>query len=54
MIEQAYFQCAATKSLEGGLYGKGPFKMFDKEKAGCSSTEWIRVDGLECKRFVTE
>jgi hypothetical protein len=51
MIEQAYFQCDATKRLKGGLYGKGPFKMFDKEKAGCPLTEWMRVDGLEFKRF---
>jgi len=52
MIEQAYYQCEATKSLEDGAYGEGPFKMFDKEKAGCSLTEWVRVDGLEFKRFL--
>jgi hypothetical protein len=45
---------SGDKNLEGGIYGKGPFKMFGKEKAECSSAEWIHVCRFEFKRLVTE
>jgi hypothetical protein len=45
---------SGEKSLEGGIYGKGPFKMFGKGKAECSSAEWSHIYRLEFKRLATE
>jgi hypothetical protein len=54
MIEHAYFKCAASKGLEGGIYGKGPFMRFGPNPAPCSSSEWIRISRLEFKSLATE
>lgn len=54
MIELAYFKCEASRNLEGGIYGKGPFKRFGPERSSCSSSEWKRISRAEFKQLATE
>lgn len=54
MIDVGYFKCEPSRSLEGGIYGKGPFKRFGPEKSSCSASEWIPVTQEEFKRVATE
>jgi hypothetical protein len=49
MIEQAYFKCEASRNLEGGNYGKGPFKRFGPKDSLCSEHEWVRISQEEFK-----
>lgn len=49
MIEQAYFKCAASKNIEGGNYGKGPFKRFGPKLSLCSKEEWVKISKEEFK-----
>jgi hypothetical protein len=53
MIEQAYFKCSASRSLEGGIYGKGPFKRFGPIPASCASSEWVRITHAEFKALAS-
>jgi hypothetical protein len=54
MIELAYFKCDASRNLEGGIYGKGPFKRFGPEQSACSSSEWASIKREEFKRLAAE
>jgi hypothetical protein len=54
MIELAYFKCEASRNIEGGIYGKGPFKRFGPEKSACSSSERVPIQHEEFKRLATE
>lgn len=54
MIELAYFKCEASRNIEGGIYGKGPFKRFGPERSACSSSEWAPIKHEEFKRLATE
>ena len=53
MIEEAYFKCDASKTLEGGIYGKGPFMRFGPHPASCSTDEWVRLDRTEFKTLAS-
>jgi hypothetical protein len=52
-VEQKYSKCEKSSNLEGGIYGKGPFKRFGPEKAACSKAEWVEIDKAEFKRLAT-
>ena len=40
-VEQAYHYCPACRSLQGGIYGQGPFKRFSgPERASCRHDGW--------------
>lgn len=54
MIEQAYFKCEASKNLEGGIYGKGPFKRFGPEVSACLKQDWVRINLEEFKALATQ
>lgn len=54
MIEQAFSKCEASRSLEGGIYGKGPFKRFGPKESLCSENEWIRITQKEFKRLAIQ
>jgi hypothetical protein len=54
MIEQAYFKCTASRSLEGGIYGKGPFMRFGPRPASCTSSAWVRISHSEFKTLATQ
>jgi len=54
MIELAYFKCEASKNLEGGIYGKGPFKRFGPEESACSKEDWVRISHEEFKTLATQ
>jgi hypothetical protein len=54
MIDHAYFKCEASRNLEGGIYGKGPFKRFGPEHSACSALEWTRISRPEFKQLATE
>jgi hypothetical protein len=54
MIERAYFKCEASKNLEGGIYGKGPFKRFGPEASACSNQDWVRISHEEFKALATQ
>jgi hypothetical protein len=49
MIDQAFFKCDASKNLEGGIYGKGPFKRFGPKQSQCSKDEWVKISKEEFK-----
>jgi len=49
MIECAYFKCEKCKSLEGGIYGKGPFKSLHSSGAVKCWHDWQRIDRKEFK-----
>ena len=54
MIEMAYFKCDKCKSLEGGIYRKGPFKSLHSAQAKQCVHEWQRIDKKEFKSLATE
>jgi hypothetical protein len=54
MIEQAYFKCNSSRSLQGGIYGKGPLAKFGPTPSSCSSSEWVRITRSEFKSLATE
>src|SRR5215468_10239197 len=54
LIENTYFKCTESKSLEGGIYGKGPFLRLGPHPAACSSSKWERVSRKEFKALATE
>lgn len=53
-IDHAYFKCQASRNLEGGVYGKGPFRRFGPMDSACSSSEWEAITHDEFKRLATE
>jgi hypothetical protein len=54
MIEEAYFVCEPSRSLQGGIFGKGPLRAFGPLPGGCSATEWRRLTRDEFKSRATE
>ena len=54
MIEMAFFKCEKCQSIEGGIYGKGPFKSLHSEKAEHCIHNWIRIEKEEFKKLGTE
>ena len=53
MIEEAYFACPASKSLQGGIFGKGPLRTFGSRPGACAKQEWQRVSREEFKALAT-
>jgi hypothetical protein len=49
MIEEAYFECAASRSLQGGIFGKGPLRKFGPQPGECLSSQWKRISRTEFK-----
>lgn len=49
MIEEAYFECPKTRSLQGGIFGKGPLRRFGPVTGGCRAAEWKRISRVEFK-----
>lgn len=54
MIEMAFFKCEKCQSLEGGIYGKGPFKSMHSLDAKSCVHNWQIVNMVEFKRLGTE
>lgn len=54
VIELAFFKCEKCKSLEGGIYGKGPFKSFHATQAQNCVHDWQRIDMKQFKTLATE
>lgn len=53
-IEMAFFQCEKCRSLEGGIYGKGPFKSLRSPDAKTCVHDWQAIDKAEFKKLGTE
>lgn len=53
MIDQKYFKCVESKNLEGGIYGKGPFKKFGPTNTSCWRSEWVEITREEFKKLAT-
>lgn len=53
MIDLKFYKCEQSRNLEGGIYGKGPFKKFGPEKAKCRKDEWVEIDKEEFKKLGT-
>jgi len=51
MIEQAFFKCNKCRSIEGGIYGKGPFMKLHDEKAAACVHRWQRINKDEFKEL---
>jgi len=51
--EQAYFQCAASRSLEGGIYDKDMVKHFGPQPGACESSDWERITRAQFKDLAT-
>jgi hypothetical protein len=43
-----------SKNLEGGIYGKGPFKKFGLSSSSCWRSEWVEITREEFKKLATE
>lgn len=54
MIEMAFFKCEKCRSLEGGIYGKGPFKSLRSPDAKACVHDWQPIDMVEFKKLGTE
>lgn len=54
MIEMAFFKCEKCRSLEGGIYGKGPFKSLHADQAKACVHNWQSIDMKEFKALGTE
>lgn len=54
IIETAFFKCEKCHSLEGGIYGKGPFKSLRSSKAKTCSHDWQTVSIYEFRYLGTE
>ena len=44
MIEMAFFKCEQCRSLEGGIYGKGPFKSLHSADAKACVHNWQPIN----------
>jgi hypothetical protein len=53
-IDLSFFKCEKCKSLEGGIYGKGPFKSLHTIQAQNCVHDWQRIDMKEFKSLATE
>jgi hypothetical protein len=54
MIEEAYFVCEPSRSLKGGIFGKGPLRSFGPSPGSCAASEWRRVTREEFKSRATD
>lgn len=54
IIEMAFFKCEKCRSLEGGIYGKGPFKSLRSPDAKACVHDWQPIDMAEFKQLGTE
>ena len=54
MIEMAFFTCEKCRSLEGGIYGKGPFKSYHTTEARTCIHQWQVITMDEFKALATE
>ena len=54
MIEMAFFKCDKCRSLEGGIYGKGPFKSLHTAKAATCIHSWQKVSRNEFMDLATQ
>ena len=53
MIEAAFFKCEKCLSLEGGIYGKGPFKSLHTAGASGCVHHWQRIERKEFRDLAT-
>jgi hypothetical protein len=54
MIEMAFFKCEKCHSLEGGIYGKGPFKSLRSPEAKTCVHDWQAIDMAQFKELGSE
>jgi hypothetical protein len=54
MIEMAFFKCEKCRSLEGGIYGKGPFKSLHSPQAKTCVHDWQKISREEFKTLATQ
>ncbi len=52
-IDMKFFKCEKSRSLRGGIYGKGPFKKFGPKESNCNKREWTEIDKNEFKKLAT-
>lgn len=50
MIEQAYFKCEKCRSIEGGIYGKGPLIELHSDDARSCVHGWRRIPKSEFRQ----
>jgi len=53
-VEEAYFECLASKSLQGGIFGKGPLRKFGPQPGTCSEKQWQKVSREQFKIRATQ
>ena len=53
-IANEYFSCEKCKSLDGGIYGKGPRESFRSSSAKWCVHDWRRIDRTEFKQAGAE
>ena len=53
MIEMAFFKCEKCRSLEGGIYDKGPFKSLRTPEAKECVHDWRSISMTEFKALGT-
>ena len=53
LMDHKYMVCEESKSLEGGIYGKGPFKRFGPPGV-CAVDQWLVISKEDFKRLAME
>jgi hypothetical protein len=53
-IYEAYYVCEKSKSLVGGIFGKGPIRNFGKNENSCFRDQWEKIDKQTFKDFAVQ
>jgi len=54
MIDHAYFVCPSSRSLQGGIFGKGPTRRFGPQPGECAKTEWVKIPRAKFKELAVK
>ena len=54
MIEEAYFVCLPSHTLQGGIFGKGPIRKFGPQPGACAEIEWRRISREQFKDLAVQ
>jgi len=53
-IEEAYFVCMPSRTLQGGIFGKGPIRKFGPQPGECASAAWQRISREQFKDLAVQ
>ena len=54
LIEESYFLCPASRTMQGGIFGKGPLRKHGPQPGQCKKAEWRSITRAEFKTLATQ